>query len=439
MKLSSYFEKGLEAPVIPCFWNASDDSDSSQIDNVKIINEKIENIKLDLSDFDAKTRYSDIFLDPERIKKTVKKLEEILRPTDFTSEIIDFINSSVRYMEESCSDAEGKISISSLFSSLAVKMFSDYGIVIVDPAITELKRLSLDLLDFDMDKHGMIKDLIMSAGRVLSSRGYHIQLDPVPDTLDFFLKSKSSRTKVYAKENKWFRVSANDYSKKELGDLVRENTGDVSLNVVLRPLLQDRSLPVLCSVCGPGEVSYFAQLKPVYGMLNMKMPVIYPRFSATVIENRIKKLILGLEIQDSELEYRREDVIKKAIDNDLKDGISMSIKDLENDIEKRITGLEEKFESNKVDISSSFDRIKRNLKKEIEVLRKKIYSGYKKQNEFAVKSIDKIYSNIFPEGNLQEREINIISYLNKYSLGLINDLYDSVKPLDFLHKFLEIN
>lgn len=438
LKLSSYFTKELKVPVIPCFWNASDDSDLSQIDNIKIINEKVENIKLDLSDSDAKKRYSDIYLDPDRIKKTIKKLGEILRPTDFTSEIIDFLNSSVRYMVESCSDTEGKINVSSFFSSLVTKMFSDYGIVIVDPVSIELKKLSLDLLDFDIDNHGKVKDLIISAGRVLSSRDYHIQLNPVPETLDFFLKSKNSRTKVHAKENKWFGVSANNYSKEELKDLVRKNPGDVSLNVVLRPLLQDRSLPVLCSVCGPGEVSYFAQLKPVYEMLNMKMPVIYPRFSATVIENRIKKLILGLEIQDAELEYRREDVVKKVIDNGLKGGISRSIKDLEDDIEKRLTSLEEKFKSNKVDISSSFDRIKRNLKKETEVLRKKIYSGYKKQNESMVKGIDRIYSNIFPDGNLQEREINIISYLNKYSLGFIDYLYDSVKPLDFLHKFLEI-
>ncbi len=439
LKLSSYFKKELKVPVIPCFWNASDDSDFNQINNVKIINGKIENIELDLSDIDPKTRYSDIYLDPERIKKTIRKLEEILRSTDFTSEIVDFFNSSLEDIVKNCSDVEGRINISSFFSSLIVKMFSDHGIVIVDPASIELKKLSLDLLWFDMESHGKIEDLITSTGRMLDSLGYHIQLSSAPDTLDFFFKSGSSRIKIYAEDNEWFRISIDRYYKKELQDLVRGNPGDVSLNVVLRPLLQDRSLPVLCSVCGPGEVSYFAQLKPVYKIMDMKMPVIYPRFSATVIENRIKKLILELKIQDTELGYGREEVIKKAIDNDLKGSLSRSIRSFENDIKKRLEKLEKNFESNKMNVSSSFDRIKRNIKREIEVLQKKIYSEYKKQNEFVVKSVDKIFFNIFPNGNLQEREINIINYLNKYSFRFINDLYDSVKPLDFLHKFLEIN
>jgi bacillithiol biosynthesis cysteine-adding enzyme BshC len=318
-------------------------------------------------------------------------------------------------------------------------MFSGYGIVIIDPAGNELKKLSLDLLDLDMDNHVKIKDLIMSAGKILSRRGYHNQLSPVPGTLDFFLKSENSRIKVYAKDDGCFGVSANSYRKKELQDLIRKSPGDVSLNVVLRPLMQDRSLPVLCSVCGPGEVSYFAQLKYVYRMMDMKMPVIYPRFSATVIEKRIKKLILGLKIHDAELEYGREKIIKKAIDMDLKGDLSESIKSLENDIKEKLEELEKNFQSNKMNVSSSFDRIKRNIKKEIEVLHKKIYSEYKKHNESVVKSVDKIYLNIFPDGNLQERVINIISYLNKYSFKFINDLYDSIKPLDFLHKFLEID
>ena len=46
--------------------------------------------------------------------------------------------------------------------------------------------------------------------------------------------------------------------------------------------------------------------------------------------------------------------------------------------------------------------------------------------------------NIFPDNNLQEREINITSYLNRYGFDFIDDLYSAVKPLDFPHKFLEI-
>ncbi len=439
LKLSSYFEKKLNVPVIPCFWNASDDNNFSQVDNLNIINSEITNIKLDLSDFDIRTRYSDIYLDDGKIEKVIEKVEGFLRPTNFTTEVMDLYKSTLSSTVKNCSNPKGKINISSFFSSIVAGMFSSNGIVIIDPASPELKKLSLDLLHFDMENHDKIMDLIVLSDKRLSGKGYHNQLNLVPGTLNFFIKSRNIRAKIHSDSNGLFSVSNNKYSEKELWDLIKKNHNDISLNVVLRPLFQDRFLPVLCSVCGPGEVSYFAQLKPVYDLAAVKMPIIYPRFSATVIEKKIEKLIEGLEIKNSELELNKEEIIKKVIERNLKIDVTKLITDFENDIQKKLKGFEESISDYRMNISSSFDRIKRNIKKEIKVLNKKLYSEYKRQNEFIVKSIDKIYSNIFPNGNLQEREINIISYLNKYSFNFINELYNAVKPMDFSHKFLKID
>ena len=90
-----------------------------------------------------------------------------------------------------------------------------------------------------------------------------------------------------------------------------------------------------------------------------------------------------------------------------------------------------------INISHSFDRIKRNMKKEISVLENKIYSELKKQDEFILEGVNKVYTNIFPNNNLQEREINITTYLNKYGFKLVDELYSAIEPFGFLHKFLE--
>ena len=439
LKISSYFEKRFNMPVVPCFWNASDDNNFSQVDNLNIIDDGITNIKLELSDFDVKTRYSDIFIDASKIEETIEKVEGVLHPTDFTVDIMDSYKDILAGTVKNCSNAEGKINISSFFSSVVTGLFSSYGIIIIDPDSAELKRLSLDLLGFDMDNYNKITDLITLSGKRLSSQGYHSQLGMVPGTLNFFLKSGNARIKIHSEGNDLFRFSNKKYSKRELRELITGNHDDISLNVVLRPLFQDKCLPVLCSVCGPGEVSYFAQLKPVYGLTAVKMPIIYPRFSATVIEKRIEKLIKGLKIQYSELESDKRDMIKRVIDENLEIDLNKLIADFGNNLQKGIEELERSISDYKMNISSSFDRIKRNTKKEIKVLNKKLYSEYKKQNEFMIKSIDKIYSSVFPSGNLQERKINIISYLNKYSFNFIDELYMVIKPMDFLHKFLKIN
>lgn len=438
LKVSSYFEKELKIPIIPCFWNASDDNSFNQIDNLNVINKEITNIKLDLSDFDQKTRYSDIYLAYGRFKEVIEKLESILYSTSFKTEIMDFYKNVLANALKNCSNTKGEINVSSFFSAVITRMFSGYGLVIIDPADVELKKLSCNLLEFDMSKHYQISHLINSTGKKLNSCGYHSQLSSTPGTLDFFYGVDGIRKKIYSDSDNLFEISDKRYNKKEFWELMIKKPAAISLNVILRPLLQDKLLPVLCSICGPGESSYFAQLKPVYNLYGFKMPVIYPRFSATVVEKKIKKLIVKLKITDLELESSKEEIIRQAVSKRLKIDMGKLVPDLESDIQIKLEKLEKVFSDLEMNISSSFDRIKRNIKKEIKVLNKKLYSELKRQNKFTVEGINKIYMNIFPNNNLQEREINIISYLNRYSFDFIDDLYSAVKPLDFRHKFLEI-
>ena len=438
LKLSSFLHKKLKIPVVPCFWNASDDNSAGQVDNLNIINNEIVNIKLELSDFDRKKRYSDIYLTEDRFKEAIEELENLLHLTSFKSGIIDFLKNGLSDVFKNCSNIESKINISSFFSSVIVRMFSNYGLVIIDPADIELKKLGYSLLEFDVSNHYRISRLINSTGKKLNSSGYHSQLNSIAGVLDFFYCEDGIRNRIYSNGDNLFEIENKRYDKKEFWGLMKKNPAGISLNVVLRPLLQDRLLPVLCSICGPGESSYFVQVKPVYDLYNLKMPIIYPRFSATIIEKKIKKLFKKLKITDVMLESGKEETIRQIVGKGLEIDLEKLMLDLENDIQIRLEKLERVFLDFEMNISDSFDRIKRNLKKEIKVLNKKLYSELKRQNEFVVESINKLYRNIFPNGNLQEREINILSYLNRYGFAFMDDLYSVIKPLDFSHKFLEI-
>ncbi len=50
----------------------------------------------------------------------------------------------------------------------------------------------------------------------------------------------------------------------ELLRIMDNHPEDFSTNVILRPLIQDVYLPTVAYVAGPGEASYYAQLKEVY-------------------------------------------------------------------------------------------------------------------------------------------------------------------------------
>ncbi|TET50952.1 MAG: bacillithiol biosynthesis BshC [Actinomycetota bacterium] len=227
------------------------------------------------------------------------------------------------------------------------------------------------------------------------------------------------------------------YSGKELTSLADSDPGIISWNVAMRAVVQDSLFPVMAAVCGPGEVSYFAQISGVYDLVNTRLPVIYPRFSATIIEKKISRIIEKFKSMDDLAGNSREEILKKS----LKD--SIGVDDLADGLEKKFEGVIENFEKEVscagISTGSSFDRIKRNIRKEVQVLKGKIYSELKKKDQWTGDALDKFYINLFPEGGLQERQINFFYYANKYGIGIMEGLYDSFKPFDFKHKLLYLS
>src|SRR5690606_27641820 len=74
----------------------------------------------------------------------------------------------------------------------------------------------------------------------------------------------------------------------------------VSPGVVLRPVMQDLLFPTAAYVGGPGEVAYFAQLRPVYEAFGVPMPVLYPRASLTLVPQKVRRILdrYGLALPD---------------------------------------------------------------------------------------------------------------------------------------------
>jgi uncharacterized protein YllA (UPF0747 family) len=166
------------------------------------------------------------------------------------------------------------------------------------------------------------------------------------------------------------------------------------------------------------------------------MPIIYPRFSATIIEPETSRIMKRSGIGMDVLILDKNDAEKKLLKNDINADAEGIINSLEADMASSIRDAEEKIIKAGNDPGSSFDRIKRNIRSEIKVLSKKVFSSLKKQNKLLVKSIDNIYRDILPQGYLQERKINILYYISRYGKKIIETLFDAYKPFERGHVFI---
>ena len=445
IKLSHYFSKFLNYRVIPLFWNASDDSNLNQVDNFYLLNREVKKFELGLSEttgFKIRhgQRYSNIYISEELVKQKIEEIKDYFSPsTDFTKKILDMLDECLGVLKLNIYYDKENVNLSSFFSVLVTKLFSEYGIVIIDPSDPDLKELALELIKFDIKNYKRIADAVRQSGENLKSEGYHAQILADTENLNFFLDIEGSRQRFTQDNRGFFNLSDYSFNDDDFYEFLKIRVSDISLNVILRPIFQDMILPVLAVICGPGEVSYYAQLKKVYEMLGHKTGIIYPRFSATIIEGKIVKSMGRLGIEYEEFGEEKNKIRKSIISKSLGNNIDALLKNFENDIFLKLIDLKNSINFNTGATGSAFDRIERNFKKEIEVLTKKLYSEFEKSNELIFANLDKIYLNIFPENKLQERIVNIFNYINKYDFKLIDNLYNLVKPFDFFNKLLIVS
>ena len=437
IKLSHFLSKFLNCKVVPLFWNASDDSNFEQIDNFYLLNREIKKINLSLNKtswVENKKRFSNILIPEELIKQKIIEVKNCLSPfTDFTEKIIALFEISLKLAKLNFSNKKGSISLSSFFSVLVTKLFSKYGLVIIDPSELDLKKMAFDMVKFDISNHEKINSIVRNSGENLKSQGYHSQLLADENKLNFFMDVDGERKRFVKSSFDSFILSDKSFNQEELFKLLKNRISDISLNVILRPVFQDMILPVLAEICGPGEVSYYAQLKKVYEIFSLKTGIVYPRFSATIIEAKVEKSIKKLGIDYEEIGEEKGKIRNKIISGSMGKGFDELINGFERDIFIRLNELKKSIKI------SAFDRIERNLRKEIKVLRKKIDSEFEKSSGVVSENLNKIYMNIFPENKFQERIINIFSFINKYDFRLIDSIYNLIEPFDFYHKFIVIN
>ena len=70
--------------------------------------------------------------------------------------------------------------------------------------------------------------------------------------------------------------------------------------------MQDMVFPVLAFVGGPGEIAYWAVLREAFHHLGMKMPVLVPRMSMTLVTPQVKHAL-------EEKAFTVEDVISGKV------------------------------------------------------------------------------------------------------------------------------
>ena len=429
IKLSRFLsERYNDYNFVPVFWLEGDDHDFNEVRAIKIIDEgnSLLNIgyKEEIEEDDAKQSVGHIKFD-STIQDFFDNLDKNLKDTEFKVQLLNELKDFY---------SEGK-SFKEAFKDLIFKYFDEYGLIIFDPQEIEVKRLLKPIFKKEITDFRLHTEKLVHLSATLEEL-YHAQVKVKP--VNLFLNYDGGRHSVEPVDNEFrLRRKRKSFTYDQLLELLENEPDKFSPNVLLRPICQDFLLPTAFYIGGPSEISYFAQIKPLYEFYDIVQPIIYPRSSATILESTIENILEKHSVQINDLFIDVENVKKKIINSVAESSIDAMFDGLTKQVETAFDQLKEKLIDLDKTIADASNRYRDKIFSSINELKSKAEKAQQKKYEVTLRQIDKAAINLFPNSNLQERELNFVYYVNKYGNEFIKKIFDELQINKFEHQILE--
>ncbi|HET9792088.1 MAG TPA: bacillithiol biosynthesis cysteine-adding enzyme BshC [Candidatus Angelobacter sp.] len=400
-----------KAGAVPVFWLATEDHDYAEISVANLPDAD------HLKKFSVNVQHKEgapvgtITFDDE-ITAAVKQVEALFG----NSEVAELLAASY---------AKGE-NFGSAFARFYAKVLGDLGIVLLNPSDPELHRIAKPLFKSALEHAEEINDALLQRGKELEAAGYHAQVKVTTShTLCFFIQD-GVRTPIRIEDGA-FLIAEQKLTRKEIVEEAERCPEKFSANVLLRPLTQDYLLPTLCYIGGPAEVAYFAQIETVYRKLAKRVTPVMPRIFATIVEPRQAKLLdrYGLKLTDifTSPEKLRETVAAQA----LPESILKSFDAADHHLEQAIASIQQPLHKLDKTLADAAEHAASKMRHQIQGLRDKAARAEARKNGELQHHADELSTLLYPNKDLQEREVGAVYFLLKYGTGFVAQLKTLLK------------
>jgi bacillithiol biosynthesis cysteine-adding enzyme BshC len=289
-------ERETGVRCVPLFWLQTEDHDFAEIATVTVMGADGAPVELALAPEEpgaARTAVAQRVLGPE-IEGQLARLGEALPPGEAADQTLALLRAHYR-------PGNG---VAAAFAGVMATLFADEGLLFLDPRDARVAAAAAPIYGEALEAADALETGLSERGAALAAAGFDEQI-PVRSgcALVFFHHGGAlgPRFRLQREGGAW-RLSGHDATvgaADVAGALAREPLR-FSTSALLRPIVQDVLLPAAAYVGGPAEVSYFAQLGPVYERLGAPAPLVIPRAKLVCIAARARRLLeeLGLRPED---------------------------------------------------------------------------------------------------------------------------------------------
>ena len=417
-------------PVIPVFWIAGEDHDIDEINHVYI--EKSRTLQKLV--YPEKSKLKKIASETTFNKETMQLyLEEIFKSLPETAHTKSLYSKFTHLGEEHST-------FTAFFSAIMNELFYEEGLLMVDAAYKPLRELESEYFVQMIEQSSDLANLVFLKEQKLDQLGYGSPIQAKESAANLFYVEDGERFLLEREGNNFVHEAKGlSFTKEELIAIAKDQPEKLSNNVVTRPLMQEMVFPVLSFIGGPGEIAYWATLKDAFQLFNMKMPVITPRLSISLVTPKIHSLLNKLEfsipnVWSGEVEQSKLMMIEQNQNKD----VSSFIQSVKEDLARKYKELDQLLQQNDIKLTSIVEKNLSFHVKQLNYMENAVEDTVLAKLDSSIYRYDQLMTQLMPNGGLQERTYCPIQMLNEKGSNLIVELLQVPYEFNGKHQVVSI-
>ncbi len=420
---------GVDA--VPVFWLATYDHDLAEVNHVSIPGADGALQVLTTTSHDV----------PGAPVSAVRLGDEIVPVVEEAAKLIGD-SEAAEFLRETYRSGE---TLGTAFARFYARVFAEWGVILLDASDGELDRVAEPIYRSAVERAGELSAALLKRGEALEAAGYHQQVKVTASSVLLFTLQQGARTPIHRREaggTAEFVIGSDAGAEKlspaELLDRISASPELFSPNVLLRPIVEDYLLPTLAYTGGAAETAYFAQAGAVYEALLGRVTPILPRFSATIVEPKMQRLLErhGINLPDvfAGPEAMRRQLAERGLPADLQAAFDAARKSLDS----HLSTVKEKLEKLDRTLIDAAETARSKIEYQLERLYSQAARAEALKSELVTRHAESLSQALYPDKGLQERGIGGVYFLARYGREFLQQVHDAIQPDCHDHQVLEL-
>ena len=376
---------------VPVFWLASEDHDLDEVNESALLTKTaVDKLRLEIKGHGGPVGAVELGASVDAV---LERASELLGYTP----ICDLLRETY--------GAPGA-TFTNAFARLMARLFAEQGLIVMDPAGREFHALGAKVLRAGIEQAEELEKAVIARSEELERAGYHAQvLVKAGASLLFLMGDDGVRQPLRRTAGGSWKAGNKTYSQEELLGILESTPERLSPNALLRPVFQDAILPTVAYVGGPAEVAYFAQSAVVYEQVLGRVTPILPRFSATLIEPAIGKVMEQHEVSLPEAMTSADELAQRLGARAMPIKAKRKLAAAGNALHEALTAAQNYMGSLDESLGKAAEVSASKMRYQMDRLRR-LAANFELQKEASLrKHAEAMTLHLFPEGHPQERVI----------------------------------